>query len=115
MKTPQTLPSAVRAFYLEGEGAEGGPLLDAGATDSFIAGQVMLVNDPLSEELGRSVNCMSKTAQMHKSLAQVEPVLFSKLLGYLAEQRLMSDTVCSALSSKVVEPNTSLSFISREP
>ena len=95
-----SIPSALRAFY-EGLVKSGSFRTDDGnVADSFIAGQVMLMNDLICEVRGRSVSSLYKTAEMSKSLSQVEPIVFAASLAYLAEKGLITDEVCSALRLK---------------
>ena len=102
MQNPVSIPSALRAFY---EGfLESGSFRthDGSVEDRFIAGQVMLMNDLIGEVRGRSVSSLYRTAEMSKSLSQVEPIVFAASLAYLAEKGLITDEVCSALRLKTL-------------
>ena len=97
-----SMPSALRAFY-KGLVKSGSFRTDDGnVADSFIAGQVMLMNDLICEVRGRSVSSLYKTAEMSKSLSQVEPIVFAASLAYLAEKGLITDEVCTALRLKTL-------------
>ena len=103
MQNPVSIPSALRAFY-KGLGETGSFRKDEGSVlDSFISGQVMLVNDLISNERGSAVSSLSKTAEMCKGLSQVEPIVFAESLAYLAEKGLITDEVCSALKLKSLQ------------
>ena len=97
-----SIPSALRAFY-KGLVKSGSFSTDDGyVADSFIAGQVMLMSDLIGEVRGRSVSSLYRTAEMSKSLSQVEPIVFAASLAYLAEKGLITDEVCSALRLKTL-------------
>jgi len=103
MQNPVSIPSALRAFY-KGLGETGSFRKDEGSVlDSFISGQVMLVNDLISNERGSAVSSLSKTAEMCKGLSQVEPIVFAASLAYLAEKGLITDEVCSTLRLKSLQ------------
>jgi hypothetical protein len=103
MQNPVSIPSALRAFYKGLVKSDSLPTGDGSVEDSFIAGQVMLVNDLIGEVRGRSVSSLHKTAEMSKSLSQVEPIEFAASLAYLAEKGLITDEVCSALRLKSLQ------------
>ena len=97
-----SIPPALRAFY-EGFFESGSfRTHDGSVEDRFIAGQVMLMNDLIGEVQGRSVSSLYKTAEMGKSLSQVEPIVFAASLAYLAEKGLITDEVFSALRLKTL-------------
>jgi len=97
-----SIPSALRAFYKGLVESGSFRTVDGSVADSFIAGQVMLINDLIGEVRGRSVSSLYKTAEMSKSLSQIEPVVFAACLAYLAEKGLITDEVCSALRLKTL-------------
>jgi hypothetical protein len=97
-----SIPSALRAFYKGLVESGSFRTVDGSVADSFIAGQVMLMNDLIGEVRGRSVSSLYKTAEMSKSLSQIEPVMFAASLAYLAEKGLITDEVCSALRLKTL-------------
>ena len=97
-----SIPSALRAFYKGLVKSGSFRTGDGSVEDSFIAGQVMLMNDLIGEVRGRSVSSLYKTAEMSKSLSQVEPIVFAASLAYLAEKGLITDEVCSALRLKTL-------------